>query len=81
MAHPSYQNDSEPLPETSDSRTTDKKKFDYILLSASLWTRVTAVGVERRGTWRGVNKPHFPEVTGKTVQASDHSCVWVDLNL
>lgn len=81
MTHPSYQNDPEPLPGTFDSGTTDKKKFDYILLSPSLWNRVTGVGVERRGTWRGVNKPHFPEVTKKTDQASDHSCVWVDLNL
>jgi len=81
MTHPSYQNDPEPLPGTFDSGTTDKKKFDYVLLSPALWNLVQNVRVERRGTWRGPNKPHFPEVKDKTTQASDHSCVWVDLNL
>jgi len=81
MTHPTYQNDPEPLPGTFDSGTTDKKKFDYVLLSPTLWNLVQNVGVERRGTWRGPNKPHFPEVKDKTTQASDHSCVWVNLNL
>jgi endonuclease/exonuclease/phosphatase family metal-dependent hydrolase len=81
MMHPLYVNGPDPLPGTFDTGTTDKKKFDYILLAPALWGQVQQVGVERRGTWRGPTKPHFPEVTAKTTQASDHACVWVDVNL
>jgi endonuclease/exonuclease/phosphatase family metal-dependent hydrolase len=80
MTHPSYQSDPEPLPGTFDSGTSEKQKFDYILLSPALWSLVQRVRVERRGTWRGPTKAHFPEVKDKASQASDHSCVWVELS-
>ena len=81
MTHPSYQNDPEPLPGTFDNGTSERQKFGYILLSPALWSLVRRVRVERRGTWRGPTKAHFPEVKDKASQASDHSCVWVELNL
>lgn len=42
---------------------------------------VQGVNVERRGVYAPNTFPHFPEVTSKTAQASDHACVWVDLNV
>jgi exonuclease III len=78
MDHPAYQG----LPGTFGTGTNrDRQKFDYILLSPALWAQVQAVGVERRGVWAPNTFPHFPEVTSKVTQASDHASVWVDLNL
>jgi endonuclease/exonuclease/phosphatase family metal-dependent hydrolase len=78
MAHPSYQG----LPGTFGTGTNqDRQKFDYILLSPQLWAKVQAVGVERRGVYAPNTFPHFPEVTSKVTQASDHASVWVDLGL
>lgn len=78
MDHPAYQG----LPGTFGTGTNrDRQKFDYVLLSPALWAKVQAVGVERRGVWAPNTFPHFPEVTSKVTQASDHASVWVDLNL
>jgi endonuclease/exonuclease/phosphatase family metal-dependent hydrolase len=81
MTHPSYLSAPEPLLGTFDNGTSEKQKFDYILLSPALWSLVRQVRVERRGTWRGTTKAHSPEVKDESSQASDHSCVWVELNL
>jgi endonuclease/exonuclease/phosphatase family metal-dependent hydrolase len=56
-------------------------KLDYLLLSKPLQEKVQTVGVERRGYWSTKWAP-FPTVTkdGRN-QASDHHCVWVDVNI
>lgn len=77
MTHPTYQG----LPGTYGTGTNPAQKFDYILLSPALWALVQGVNVERRGVYAPHTFPHFPEVTDKTTQASDHACVWVDVNL
>ena len=78
MRHPTYQG----LPGTYGTGTNEaRQKFDYVLLSPALWALVQGVNVERRGVYAPNTFPHFPEVTSKTTQASDHACVWVDLNL
>jgi endonuclease/exonuclease/phosphatase family metal-dependent hydrolase len=61
-----------------------KNKIDYILLSPSLYGKVIAGGVFRKGMWPG-SKPKrweaYPEL-GRPVEAgSDHAAVWVDLDL
>ncbi|MBI5655899.1 MAG: endonuclease/exonuclease/phosphatase family protein [Geobacter sp.] len=56
------------------------KKLDYLLLSKALQGKVRAVGVERRGYRSSKWKP-FASVTNTREQASDHHCVWVDLDL
>jgi endonuclease/exonuclease/phosphatase family metal-dependent hydrolase len=59
---------------------TKSNKLDYLLLSTALQTTVQAVGVERRGTFSTKWQP-FDTVTDARSQASDHHCVWIDLNL
>jgi len=61
---------------------TASNKIDHILLSPALMAKVTAAGIERRGSWGGKNGnlwPHFPEVTKVTEAASDHAAIWADL--
>jgi len=78
MTHPTYQG----LPGTYGTATNEsRQKLDYLLLSPALWALVQGVDVERRGVYAPNTFPHFPEVTSKTTQASDHACVWVDVNL
>lgn len=55
-------------------------KLDYLFLSESLQSKVVAVGVERRG-YKSTKWPPFSTVTDQRSQASDHHCVWVDLDL
>jgi endonuclease/exonuclease/phosphatase family metal-dependent hydrolase len=55
-------------------------KLDYLLLSQSLQQKVQTVGVERRG-YRSTKWQPFDTVIDERSQASDHHCVWVDVNL
>src|SRR3990172_21949 len=74
---PTFKPKPKPLPTFPSGAT----KFDYILLSPALWSKVRNVGVERRGIWAPRTFPHFPEVTGPQNAASDHAAVWVDLDV
>ena len=72
---------------------SDSTKLAYILLSTALQAKVQAVGIERRGYVSTKWEP-FSEITDQLnsgppadrtrekerVQASDHYCLWVDLN-
>lgn len=63
---------------------TKSGKIDYLLLSPKLVPLVEDAGIERRGIWAGVNGdlfPHFDEIENPKDAASDHACLWVDLNL
>lgn len=63
---------------------TVSSKIDYLLLSADLFSKVTAAGVERRGMWGGTDGtlwPHFPELKKAIHAGSDHAAVWADINL
>jgi endonuclease/exonuclease/phosphatase family metal-dependent hydrolase len=55
-------------------------KLDYLLLSKSLQSRVQAVGVERRG-YKCTKWQPFDTVVSERTEASDHHCVWADVNL
>jgi len=76
MTHPAYQG----LPGTFGTGL-QSGKFDYILLPPELWEMVSQVGVERRGTYHPHKWTPYDTVTSEKNQASDHACVWVDLNL
>jgi endonuclease/exonuclease/phosphatase family metal-dependent hydrolase len=59
-------------------------KFDYLLLSPSLYGRVHGGGVFRRGVWDARKTPKwemFDTVTGPVDAASDHAAVWADVNV
>ena len=75
-AHPSYQG----LPGTYGTGLKSGK-FDYILLPPELWSNVQAVNAERRGTYHPRKWIPYDTVTSEKNQASDHACLWVDLDL
>lgn len=57
-------------------------KIDYILLSPSLFKKVTAAGVFRKGVWGGKNGtlfPHYDTMTKQVEQASDHAALFADI--
>ncbi|MBI3653868.1 MAG: endonuclease/exonuclease/phosphatase family protein [Acidobacteria bacterium] len=59
----------------------DKKgQIDYLLVSQALFATLQGVGIERRGIFRP-DIAHFPEVTDKTTQASDHAAVFAEFNI
>ena len=62
-----------------------KDQIDYLLVSKALHDKLQKVGIERHGIFRADNFngqfPHFPQVTDKVTQASDHAAVWADFKL
>ncbi|HRY31356.1 MAG TPA: hypothetical protein P5531_00110 [Bacteroidales bacterium] len=63
---------------------SDNNKIDYILLSPSLFNRVTACGIFRKGAWAGKRNPKwemYPELTEEHHAASDHHAIWCDINI
>jgi endonuclease/exonuclease/phosphatase family metal-dependent hydrolase len=63
-----------------------RNRLDYIFLSASLHPSFAGGGVFRKGVWgdrltRPTAWETYPEITQSVEQASDHSLVFVDLNL
>ena len=62
-----------------------RQQIDYLLVSRPLFSRLRAVGVERRGLFHktdfGGKFPHFPEVTNEIKQASDHAAVWAEFDI
>ena len=62
----------------------DRDKIDYILLSPSLYDKVTNGGIFRKGVWPGVRPARwkkYPELTAKQHAASDHHMLWVDIGI
>jgi endonuclease/exonuclease/phosphatase family metal-dependent hydrolase len=80
-SHPRYDDGGRP---GTHGNCNASGKLDYILLSPSLFGKVKAAGVERRGMWGGVNGtlwPHFDEVSRAEEAASDHAALWVELDI
>ena len=64
--------------------STASSKIDYIFLSPSVFSKITAAGMERRGMWGGTNGtlwPHFDEVKSAADAASDHAALWVEIDI
>ena len=60
------------------------EKIDYILLSPVLYEAVSGGGTFRKGAWggtRGTLWPHYSTITTRDQAASDHSALYVDLDL
>lgn len=65
-------------------RATAAEKLDYLLLSPALATRVERADVERRGYYAPTKWTAFDDITKETKdrnQASDHHCLWAELDL
>lgn len=65
-------------------RATQRENFDYLLLSPDLAAKVTTVDVNRRGFYAPKKWESFENINAKTrdrFQASDHHCVWTDIDI
>ena len=81
--HPAFTPDPNGRPGTFGNGTKSQK-IDYVLLSPSLFGKVVGGGIFRLGVWGGVNGtlfPHYPTMTRKVEQASDHAAIYADINL
>ena len=56
-------------------------KIDYLISSPALWAAVTNCGIERRGSYHPNTWTPFDTVTKASEEASDHHCVWMDVQL
>jgi endonuclease/exonuclease/phosphatase family metal-dependent hydrolase len=78
-AHPSFDNGGRP---GTFGNCTASNKIDYILLSPTLFSRVQAGGIFRKGAWGGTNGTlweHYPGMTKKAEAASDHAAIWAEI--
>ena len=81
--HPTFTPDPNGRPGTYGNGTKSQK-IDYVLLSPALFSKVTGGGIFRLGVWGGVNGtlfPHYPTMTRKVEQGSDHAAIFADINL
>jgi endonuclease/exonuclease/phosphatase family metal-dependent hydrolase len=79
--HPAFHDDGRP---GSFANGTKSQKFDYLLLSPSLYHSVTAGEYCRHGVWGGVDGdlfPHYSEMTKPCEAASDHAAIWADIDI
>lgn len=60
----------------------DGDKIDYLLLSPSLFSRITASGLFRKGAWPGKSPKRwdvYPELEKPIHAASDHHLIWCEI--
>lgn len=60
----------------------DSQKIDYLLLSPSLFERVTACGLFRKGAWPGISPKRwevYEELEKPLHAASDHHLIWCEI--
>ena len=79
--HPAFKGDGRP---GTFGRGSEHEKIDYILLSPALFERVTGGGVWRKGVWGPNKKPVwdvYPEMKMPFHAASDHACLWADIDV
>ena len=60
------------------------QKFDYLLLSPDLAQRVSTVDINRKGFYAPTKWPSYENINKETKdrnQASDHHCVWAEIDL
>ncbi len=77
--HPTFQHDGRPGT-FKDGHA--REKIDYILLSPALFGRMSQGGIWRRGVWGGKNGKLwdiYPEIKESYHAASDHACLWCDV--
>lgn len=77
--HPSFDDGGRP---GTYGRCSERDKIDYILLSPALFERMKGGGIWRKGIWGPNKKPLFdvyPEMKQPYHAASDHACLWCDL--
>jgi len=58
-----------------------RNKFDYLISAPELWAKVRHCGIERRGSYHPKLWTPFDTVKTAADEASDHQCVWMDVDL
>lgn len=58
---------------------TGTQQIDYLLMSPAMIAVARGAGIERRGVYAPRTFTSFDTVTSAREQASDHHCLWVDL--
>ncbi|MEQ1647238.1 MAG: endonuclease/exonuclease/phosphatase family protein [Hyphomicrobiaceae bacterium] len=79
--HPTFKDGGRPGTYQSSSA---REKLDYILLSPSLYSKMSQGGNWRNGVWGGKNGtlwPIYPEMTSSYQAASDHAAIWCDVEI
>lgn len=79
--HPNFNSDGRP---GTYANGTASGKIDYILLSPSLFSKVTDGRIFRKGVWGGTHGTlfsHYPEMTKPEHAASDHAAIWAEIDL
>ena len=64
--------------------STKSNKIDYILMSPALVAKASKGGVFRKGMWPGVRPKKwecYDTISNEDEAASDHACLWVDLDI
>jgi endonuclease/exonuclease/phosphatase family metal-dependent hydrolase len=79
--HPRFMSDGR-VGTYKDGHANDQ--LDYILLSPKLYERVSQGGIWRKGVWGGKNGKLweiYPEMKTSYEAASDHACLWCDVEV
>jgi predicted extracellular nuclease len=79
--HPAFDDDGRP---GTYGYCTARNKLDYVLLSPSLYGRVSGGGIWRRGVWggrRGTLWPIYDTMTKPVHAGSDHAAIYADIDL
>jgi endonuclease/exonuclease/phosphatase family metal-dependent hydrolase len=71
----------DPSGERLGTYETGKVQFDYLLMSPAVEGAAKGAGVERRGHYAPRTWKAFDSVQSSRDAASDHHCIWVDLDL
>jgi hypothetical protein len=80
-AHPNFDDGGRP---GTFANGTAANKIDYILLSPTLYDRVTGGGIWRKGVWGGTHGdlwPIYDTITKPAEAASDRAAIYADLNI
>jgi len=75
-----FANQIDPTGKRLGTYETGLQQFDYLLMSEEVEANAKVAGIERRGRHSRLWTP-FDTVTESRFQASDHHCVWVDLQV
>ena len=79
--HPKFTDDGRP---GTYANGTKSNKIDYVLLSPTLFSKVTGGAVFRKAVWGGKNGTlfkHYPTMKRATQAASDHAAIYADIDI
>ncbi len=76
-----FANSIDPTAKRLGTYETGKQQIGYVLMSPALQQAARGAGIEQRGHYAPRSFPSFDSVKSARDAASDHHCVWLDLNI